>query len=92
MIKKMIFSIKPFATDNTKASLETEQKRCESSNYTYTPKIGCHKLLNIQSNKTDWSEARKTCKDDGTDLAIVDTKAEEEVSRFSILKINLVLN
>lgn len=56
---------------------KTIKSMCVSKNYTYTPKIGCHK---IYTNRKNWDDARKACQQDGADLAIVNSKEEEDVS------------
>lgn len=57
--------------------LESIESRCKSKNYTYTPLVGCHKIYTSPEN---WKDAQKSCQQDGTDLAIVNSKAEEKVS------------
>lgn len=49
---------------------------CSKDNYHYTPKIGCHKIYSDQKN---WTAAREVCRQDGADLAIINSEAEAEV-------------
>lgn len=46
-------------------------------NYNYTVGAGCHKYF---KDLLSWDKAQKACQQDGTDLAIVNTKKEEEVT------------
>lgn len=68
-----------------KEGLEQLFKReCYRINYTYTPKIGCHKLY---TSIEKWTEARKICQKDGADLAIINSQEEAKVAKVKIIDI-----
>lgn len=66
---------------------------CASINYTWKPKIGCYKIYKLGdyiNQHKNWTEARKTCVNDGADLVYVYNVEDARVSRtlflFSQLK------
>ncbi|KZC10280.1 PREDICTED: hemolymph lipopolysaccharide-binding protein-like [Dufourea novaeangliae] len=65
-----------------------ERKPPMRDDYVYTPGIGAHKL---HTRAKTWNNARKSCKEEGAHLAIVNSKSEARVLTGIFNRIGLII-
>lgn len=67
-------------SENVESIKKSEKNRVERDDYVMTSGIGWHK---IYTNAKNWNDARKSCIQDGAQLAILNSKNEEKVNLHS---------
>lgn len=55
-----------------------KQRWCEKHDYNFTS-WGCHKIHDVE-DYLSWKQAREVCQNEGTDLAVIESQAEADVS------------